>query len=366
MFILGTYAVLGGGNGGQALAAFLKHQGHSVRLWARDSAIVDQMNSSERLIEVYGALRTTVNLDVITTDIKKACEGASILFVVVPANAHFEMACRLAGIIEKNQTVILNPGRTAGVVEFIHTLLSKGLHKEELPLLLETQSLFCACRARNAGVVDILSFKKENVIGGIPTGRIDDVLGECTSVYSNLRVVPDTLVTGLDNMGAFLHPTPVLLNTGWIESRDVFFGHYYQAISPSVAAYIEKMDQERFAIAECLEVPVRSVKQWHEEVYGFQGGTLFETLQGNSTYASIDAPKSLQHRYLTEDIPTGLVPMSELARLLKIPTPHIDAMINLGSAMLGIDFRKEGRNLLRLGFEGKNIQEIMRIFTDGF
>lgn len=366
MFVLGTYAVLGAGNGGQALAALLKHQGHTVRLWARNAALVGQMNSSEHRIEVYGALRTTVTLDTITADIEQACEGASILFVVVPANAHFEIACRLAGIVEKKQAVILNPGRTAGVVEFIHTLLSQGFTKVDLPLVLETQSLFCACRARSAGVIDILSFKKENVIGGIPAERIPGVLEECTSVYGNLKVASNTLVTGLDNMGAFLHPTPVLLNTGWIESRDVFFGHYYQAISPSVAAYIEKMDQERFAIAECLEVPVRSVKQWHEEVYGFQGGTLFETLQGNSGYASIDAPKKLAHRYLTEDIPTGLVPISELGKILGVATPHIDAMIHLGSTMLGIDFRAKGRNLYRLGLEGKSIKEIKRVFSEGF
>ena len=366
MFQVDAYAVLGAGNGGQALAALLKHQGHTVRLWARNAALVDRMNLSERRIEVYGALRATVTLDTITSDIGQASEGASILFVVVPANVHFEIASRLAAIVENTQTVILNPGRTAGVVEFIHTLLSCGLQKEALPLVLETQSLFCACRARSAGVVDILSFKKENVIGGMPMEGIPGVLEKCASVYGNLKIASNTLVTGLDNMGALLHPTPVLLNTGWIESREVFFGHYYQAISPSVASFIEKMDVERFVIAERLQVPVRSVKQWHEEVYGFQGESLFETLHGNSAYASIDAPRTLCHRYLTEDIPTGLVPLSELGKLIGFPTPHVDIIIKLGCAMLGIDFCSQGRNLARLGLQGKTIAEIKEIFTNGF
>jgi len=337
-----------------------------VRLWTRNSAFVDEMNRSGCVIELYGALRTTTAIDTITSNMREATAGATMLFVVVPANAHFEIACRLTEIIEKEQTVILNPGRTAGVIEFIHTLISQGRRKEDLPLVLETQSLCCACRARNDGVVDVLSFKKENLLSGIPKKRIPSVLSECSSIYGNLKIAPDTLVTGFDNMGAFLHPTPVLLNTGWIESRDVFFGHYYQAISQSVAAYIEKMDKERFDIASKLDVSVRSVKQWHEEVYGFQGKNLFETLQGNSSYASIDAPKKLFHRYLTEDIPTGLVPMSEMGRMLGVPTPHIDTIIHLGSSMLNIDFMSQGRNLVRLGLDGKDVCEIKRIFSDGF
>ena len=118
------------------------------------------------------------------------------------------------------------------------------------------------------------------------------------------------------------------------------------------------MDIERLAVAKKYGVEVRSVKQWHEDNYGTKGANLFETLQKNSAYASIDAPRSLNTRYITEDIPTGLVPISELGRAAGVKTPLMDLIIELGSNLLEVDFRKEGRNLSRLGLEGKSINEI--------
>ena len=356
---MSLYSVLGAGNGGQALSCLLKRMGHDVRLWNRSQATVQALNDRGWL-EIRGPHRGTARLDLITTNLESAVKDAEILFIVMPASAHREMALRLAPIISDKQAVILNPGRTAGVLEFKNGLIEWGV--TSLPLIMETQSLFCACRVHQPGIIDILSFKRENTICGISTGQINDLLPQLQAIYGSVKVVETTLETGLDNIGAILHPTPVLLNSGWIESRDIFFPHYYHGISPSVAALVEKIDAERLKVAEAYGLQIRSVKQWHEDNYGFQGSNLYETLQGNSAYASIDAPRSLSNRYLTEDIPTGLVPISELGRAAGVPTPLIDMIIDLGNAMLNIDFRKKGRNLKNLSLEGKTIQEIKQAF----
>ena len=56
-------------------------------------------------------------------------------------------------------------------------------------------------------------------------------------------------------------------------------------------------------------------------------------------------------RYFTEDVPTGLVPISSLGQLLGIPTPTIDSVIHLASILCGIDFMKEGRTVDKLHIE---------------
>ncbi len=356
---MSVYAVLGAGSGGQALAALLKRMGHEVRLWNRSSGTVNSL-SEKGFLELRGQAHGTAKLDHITTDIQSAIRNAEIIFIVMPATAHREMAVRMARSVESTQAVILNPGRTGGVLEFRNGLAEEG--NNSFPLIMETQSLLCACRANEPGIIDILSFKRENIISGIPNQRIYDFLPQLNSVYGNLKISDTTLATGLDNIGAVLHPAPVLLNSGWIESRDIFFPHYYHGISPSVAAFVEKIDDERLAVAEKYGIRLGSVKQWHENNYGFQGRTLYETLRGNSAYASIDAPRTLNHRYLTEDIPTGLVPISELGRAAGVPTPYIDIIIELGNMMLNVDFRKHGRNLRRLGVEESTIEKITRAF----
>ena len=50
-------------------------------------------------------------------------------------------------------------------------------------------------------------------------------------------------------------------------------------------------------------------------------------------------------RYFTEDVPTGLVPISSLAKFLGVETPIIDSIINLSSILCGIDFKNEGRTI---------------------
>jgi opine dehydrogenase len=63
-------------------------------------------------------------------------------------------------------------------------------------------------------------------------------------------------------------------------------------------------------------------------------------------------------RYLTEDVPCGLVPISELGRAAGVPTPTIDGLIAVVSAMIGRDLRAEGRTLARLGLADKNAAQI--------
>ena len=51
--------------------------------------------------------------------------------------------------------------------------------------------------------------------------------------------------------------------------------------------------------------------------------------------------KSLDHKFITEDVPTGLIPMSALGRAAGVGTPAIDALVELGRKMTGKDFAAE-------------------------
>jgi opine dehydrogenase len=72
-----------------------------------------------------------------------------------------------------------------------------------------------------------------------------------------------------------------------------------------------------------------------------------------------------QYKYVIEDVPCGLVAMSELGRAAGVATPVIDGLVTLTSAMLRRDFRAEGRNLGQLGLAGKGVSEIRSIVETG-
>ena len=354
-------AVIGAGPGGHAVAAVLSRYGVEVGWWSRNHAWVGSMHKLDRIVDVCGIDSFRVTVANITNDIERAIDGADIIFVVVPAFAHVDIAGLIASCCPEKTIIVLNPGRTAGALEFRSMLARQGCVM--LPRIAESQSLLFTCRLKGLGCVDLMAVKKSNVLAAVPSELSSIEEDMLRSVYCGVVFAENTLVTSMSNIGAILHPAPVLLNTGWIESRSsTFFPHYYYGISKSIAEFLEEMDAERLAVASAFGVSVRSVIDWHGDVYGVKGDSLYETLQMNAEYASLDAPYSLTHRYITEDVPTGLVPMSELGKVAGVQTPKMDLIISLASSMLGCDFRAKGRNLERLGLKGKSASEVSRVF----
>jgi opine dehydrogenase len=58
---------------------------------------------------------------------------------------------------------------------------------------------------------------------------------------------------------------------------------------------------------------------------------------------------------------SGLVGWSSLAKVAGVPTPHIDAVINIAGGLTKRNFFEEGRSLRNLGLEGKSVAQILEV-----
>ena len=76
-------------------------------------------------------------------------------------------------------------------------------------------------------------------------------------------------------------------------------------------------------------------------------------------------PFSVNHRYLTEDIPIGCHVFHELGKKYEVKTPIIDSMISMASAMLDRDFYDEGYTLEHLGIEQLSKEELLEYLETG-
>jgi opine dehydrogenase len=85
-----------------------------------------------------------------------------------------------------------------------------------------------------------------------------------------------------------------------------------------------------------------------------------------STVAYISGPSSMTSRYITEDIPYGLVPVAGLAFSYGVDIPMIDATICLASTINGVDYYQSGRSLGELGIAGLKREELNKILKQGF
>lgn len=353
------YAVLGAGHGGHCISAYLSLMGYEVSLYDRYANVIEPIKEKE-FIELKGvSLNGYAKIDCITTDIEEATEGKNIILVVVPANGHEYIAESLAPILQDGQAVVLCPGSTGGVLEFLRVLKEKDCTAKIK--IAQTNSLFYACRSEEPGVAFISGIKKVLPIAAFPSLDTKEVMELLKEPYPQLVEEENILISDFSNLNAIIHPLPVLLNIGWIEATKGGFKYYYDSITPSIGDMIEKMDKERMEICTALGFKVKTVRESLYQYYGAEGKTLYETVRNVDAYASIKAPSNIQTRLLLEDIPNGLVPMSEFGKMLKIKTPVMNIAIELASILLNKDFRREGRNMKKLGIDNLKLEELYEL-----
>jgi opine dehydrogenase len=146
---------------------------------------------------------------------------------------------------------------------------------------------------------------------------------------------------------------------------------YAEGVTPAVARLYEAINAERVAVAAALGASVPTLADWFDRVYGVREATLVETCQrltynSDGPYQPTGTPKSLDHKFITEDVPTGLIPMSALGTAAEVRTPAIDALVEIVRSMTGKDFAEEARTLERLGLSRMDGPHIRRVVEDGF
>ena len=144
-----------------------------------------------------------------------------------------------------------------------------------------------------------------------------------------------------------------------IEATKGEYCMYHEVFTPSVWALLEALDGEKMNVLEALGFE----RLAYADACKFRN-SLDEKRDAKEVffdYASMPerakGPQSVNSRYITEDVPQGLVLLESLGKVLDIPVPVCTSLIELASAALGRDFRKEGRTLERLGEE--NIRTIL-------
>lgn len=355
-------AVLGGGNGGCAFSGYLGMKGFNVCLYEVPQ-FKDNIEAIKNRggIDVVGVVEGFGKIGLVTSDIEEAIEGAEVIMISVPAFAHRNMATLSAPYLKEGQIVVLNPGSTFGVLEFATALIEAG--NEKNITIAETTSNIFGCRKVGPDKVKIMAIKNKMPVAASPMDQTEYVVGKLKKMFDEFEAASSVLETGLNNGNCVVHPAPAILNAGWIEASQGNFDFYWKGMSPSVCKVMEAVDKERIEIGKALDFePITFLQSMHD-FYGKIGETLHDflsqsTVHGGENVGTKATPPNLNHRYITEDIPYGLVPYSELAKALGVPTPFMDSLILLASEMNDTDYRKEGRNLEKMGIKGKRVEEI--------
>jgi len=349
-----VFCVVGAGHGGIAMAGHLSLLGFEVRLLNRTAERLLAIQT-EGGIDVTGEVEGFGRVAVATDRAEEALPGADVVMVVVPATGHRAVAELCAPHLKSGQIVVLNPGRTFGALEF-HQVV-RGLGCKDDVMIAETQTFLYASRVTGPGQGKVFRVKNHIPLAAIRAHRIPECLKVVRQAYPQFVPGDNVFKTSFNNIGAVFHPALMILNTGWIEDADDF-EFYFQGGSPSVTAVLGKLDAERVAVAAELGIEAMSARQWLYFAYDAAGKTLRDAMRANAGYRGITAPHQTQMRYLTEDVPCSLVPMSSLGKQLAVPTPVMDSLIALASAMHDRDYRAEGRTMEKMGLDTLSVKQL--------
>lgn len=367
-------AILGAGNGGCAAAVDLTLNGFDVSLFTRSAATIKPIQERGGLAYIGVLGEGFVALDNVTNDIDEAIEGATLLVISTPTNAHSWYAQLLAPRLRDQHIVMLNPGHTGGGLHFVHSLREAGYDGE--PRTCETITLAHGSRKPEPAKVRILAVMTNLRLSAFPGKHLDDLLPVIREVFPNVVPAANVLETGLTNLNAMEHPPGMLLNTGWVEFTRGDFRFYYEGITPSVARVIQAVDDERVSLVRALNnrAGLTMKEMSFIEYFHLAGFTSARAVRENDMYLAlqdsepnkpIKAPDTLEHRYVDEDVGYGLVPIFEVGRLAGVEMPVTKLIIDLACVVRGVDYWQEGLTLEKMGLEGVAVDQLKQFLNEG-
>lgn len=352
-------AVMGSGNGSQAMAADLTLKGHEVSIY-ETAEFANSANAKyvfdHKQIRLEGRAGDGIaQIACVTTDIAEAVKDAEVIFLPLPAFSHDYYAALLADVVENGQIIVLTPGNLGSLI-FKKAFADKGVTADVI--FCETATLNYDARILEPGYVYVYDRNYEIKCGVLPAGKSQEVYKTLEKYYGEFIPCEDVLACGLHSLNPCLHIPGCIMNAGRIERSKGNFYLYEEGITPTVADVMEVLDAERGALVKALGYDLMTVAM--ELAEGREPRTIWEEVNGCKTLEFIKGPTSLRNRYFTEDIPYGLVAWSDLGKMLNVPTPLIDAFIEIGSIIIDQRPRETGRTLTKMGIEGMSLDELKK------
>jgi hypothetical protein len=323
----------------------------------------------------------------VSRDPDQAVRGSQLILLALPAFAHEHILRQIVDYLSPGAWVGALPARAG------FDICAREVLKERFSqiTLFGLQTLPWACRIQEyGGRVSILGTKDQVDLAAWPAKLapvISAKIGELLDVV--FHPISNFLSLTLADTGQLIHPGIMYgLFHNWNGQAYSEPSLFYQAVDEEVATILQNMSQEVQSLRTNLEraypgldlAAVRPVGEWLKRSYPtsiIDSSTLHSSFATNRSYTGLLAPMigsengfvpDFQSRYLTEDVPYGLLVMRGIAELAGVATPQADEVISWAQDRLGKQYLVEGklkgvdlylsRSPQRYGYSG--LEQLMR------
>lgn len=299
----------------------------------------------------------------VTADPAAAAVDAGLVLLALPAFAHEPVLRALAPHLPATALICALPAR--GGFEWMARRVLPG-HRGAL---LGLQTLPWACRIRAWGEsAEVLGVKTGVDLAGWPPDEVDGAGQQLAHLlHVTMQPVPGFLALTLANTGQLIHPGIMFgLFHRW-DGRPLGEDQaplFYGGVDDDTAALLQALSDEVQAVCAALEraLPqldlssVLPLDVWLQRAYAGQiddPSTLRSAFTSNRAYSGLRAPLRLveenayvpwfEARYLSEDVPYGLLVTRGIAELAGVATPASDRVILWAQERLGKEYLAGGR-----------------------
>lgn len=352
-------AILGAGNAGCAVAADLTLHGHQVTLIKTSHAMHDDNylylveNNGKMTLNEFGKVRTA-HINKVTRDLSLIQES-EIVIIYIQTNYHEQLIEKIKPYLCDNQILLINPGYLSTAYVLKHCYDKKLI-------IAEAESSFIDGRIMEPGLFRVGFRNVRNPIGIYPSFRKEEAIAKLDQLNERLVYLNSVVEAALHNPNLIVHTVGSVMSIPRIEFSKGDFCMYHEAYTrsnPRTWMILDALDNEKMNILEKLgfsRVPyVEACKYRNSLDDSMDAKEVFLNYAEMPTRAK--GPTDVDSRYISEDVPQGLVMLEALGKALGIVTPICTSLIEIASAALGRNLRSEGRTPEKLGVE--NIRKIL-------
>jgi opine dehydrogenase len=345
-------AIVGAGPIGRATAAYLAHHGHEPGIWSPTGASLtgltaDPEDAGRLLLAYEGALEGRVSIERIPA--AAALADFPVVLIALPGHAYPAVLPAVVDVFSPQQLVIVSGTLSLVPLWIRERMRARGV--EPCVVAAWGTTLGTARRSASADVY-LNTLRTRFDMAAVPVSATGSALAICRTLFGD-RFVPadDVLAVALANVNPVAHAAEVLPNLSRIDRQEEWLLFY--GLSASGARICAALDAERIGIARAFGKRVRSIEEHYRLSYHVDGADIAAIAEAiHLKYPDPPGPKTLQHRYVLEDVPYGLVVYETLARVAGVDVPHTSAAITLISCACGRDFRGDNPILAELAVAG--------------
>lgn len=363
--------VIGGGNGGFAAASDLTLRGNRVTLFdlPQFEAGLEEIRSRGGIdMEVFpgnGLEGGFAKLFRITTDIEEALFDTDLVFIIAPAYSLSAIAPVIAPHFHDGQIVSLCPGNFGGAM-YLMNVVKKSGNQANIQYA-EFSCMMYATRKKTPSSVWVRGYKHNLGVAMFPNRNSEEAFSRIKGVYPYIKRYNNVIETGMSNTNTTGHTSLMLLNAANIDNKeDRLF--YRECSTQSLDNILEVLDAERLQLNNIPGMNLLPLAQisleWYEH-QGAKGKTSVEQLHSLPHFAYSKMPTTMDYRYVTEDVPFGLIPCAEFLEQMGYPHRYTTSLIDVLCAVCKKDFYQDARTMEQLGIKGMDAKQVMEFMETG-